>query len=49
MFVADLAIEKRVVKVSGFNWSEATCQEKHSLISNRNLYSLKVLSYSYCP
>ena len=48
MFVADLAIEKCVVKVSCFDWSKATCQEKHSLIPNSNLYSIKVLSYLYC-
>ena len=39
MFVADLAVEKRVVKVSRFDWSEASCQEKHSLIPNCNLNS----------
>ena len=46
MFVADLAVEERVVKISHFHWSQATCQEKNSLIPNGNLNRVRSL-YSH--
>ena len=48
LFVADLAIEESVVKISHFYWSQATCQEKDSLIPNRNLNSKRFFPCSHC-